>query len=160
MQGGGGVAGQLVLEIAEGLGRGVKVPLVFHLLQADRALHKDVGPPGAALGVGVVGLAVQGGDDVQGLPVGVAAPLDDLAAQVGGHAGHVLHQPGGVGKGVGVDPLQDPALAAVGGPHRKGVVDVACAEALRLAGGPVKGKGRGGLAEQFLGDWFHDAIPP
>src|SRR5699024_10330906 len=115
---------------------------------------------GAALAVGVVGLALPGGDDVQGFPVGVAAAGQDLPAQVGGDAGHVLHQAGGVGEGVGVDPLQDPAPAVVRSPDRKGIVDVACAVALGLAGGQAKVEGGGGLAEQFLGDWFHDAIPP
>ena len=154
------VARQLVLEGAEGLGHGVEVLLAFHLLQADRPLHKDVGPPGAAVGVGPVGLAVAGGDDVQSLPLGVAAPGDDLPAQIARHPADVLHQAGRVGEGVGVDPLQDPPAAAVGGPDREGVVDVAGAVAFGCAGGAAEGEGAGCLLQQGLGDWFHGAIPP
>ena len=156
VKGRGRIICQLVLEFAQGLGNSAEVGLAAHLLQADGVLHKIVGAPRAALGIQMAGRAGQGGDHVQGLPCRVAACGKDLFPQMPGHAADVVHQAHRVGKGVGVDALQDKALGVVLPPDHEGIVDVAFAVVTGIADHrPAKIKGICGGAENGFGNRFH-----
>ena len=135
VEGVGGVVPQQPLEAAEGPAGGGKQLRRLGGLIAHRPLHKGEGPPYAALAVGDAGAAVPGADDGQGLPVGVAAQLFDLPAQVLGDVDDVLHQLLGLLKGHGADALDDHPPAAPILPadvHPEGVVDVALSKAVGL----------------------------
>ena len=163
VQGGGGIAGQLALKVAEGHGALVKILGGFGLLQAQGALDKGIHPPGAAVGIGVVVFALLCGHHVHGLAHGIAALLLDHAAQVAGHAADVLHQALGVGEGVGVDALQDIAHTVAGfilHVNTEGIVDVARAVAQGPGHLAVPVPGGKRLGQDLFRSILHNAFSP
>ena len=125
VEGFSGVVLQHALEVAEGTGGGLK-QLRRGGLEAVGAFNERHHPPDLAGLIGVVVLAVPGLHQTQGLPQGIAASGNDLAAQVGGDAHKVLHQRFRIAENIGVDPLENIMHrgAALIKSHLKGVIDM------------------------------------
>ena len=87
-----GVVRQHTLEFAECLRSVVKSLRAVHTLTGVCVVDIVVAAPEAALAVYVVGLVILGEENIEALPLGVAAGGDDLLVEVVGNAHHVFHQ--------------------------------------------------------------------
>ena len=152
VEGLGGVVREKPLKPSKGPGGGFK-QLRGGLLEAQGIFHILGQPPDPSGIVGVVGLALPGGNQVQGLPLHIPAGSEDFPAQVGGDPDEVFHQlllPGEGRHGQALEDIAD-GLALLGlADQAEGVVDMAAAVANRPQQRGRKIKRRDDLGEHRL----------
>ena len=152
----GGEVGQSGLELTEAHTRLTEESGGLDGVVGGGVLHKAVGSPRAALGVGVEEGAVVGGDDIQHAAGGVDALGLVASADVSGDQTDVLHEGHGILEGYGVDALEHVAGSGLILPHVQTVGDVDVARGQLLDGDgstaqiKVGGNGENGIVVDHI----------
>ena len=130
-------------------------------LITDGALHKGVGPPGAAVRIGVVISAFPGSEEAERSAPGVSADLLQLPGEIFGDAHYVFHQLIGPLEGYRTDALENKAAAGLS-LHQVSIVNVSLPKPLGARYGGAKFKGGKGVVQISVrvrhGDVSHSSV--
>ena len=117
---------QLRLESAKSQPAGIQRFLILSLIQRDHIINQPVNAKAAALCILKIILSVHSRQRPHRSPLGIAALLRDLSAQIIRHVNDVLHQSFHVLEDLGIDLLQNIFLRP-SGLHGKSAIDVPAA---------------------------------
>ena len=139
------IVGQHVLELSERARGVIELHRILDDIIGYGPLDELVDAIVFAVGVEIVGLPVDGRDQIEGLAVRITSLRDDLLSEELGHALDVLHDGRGIGEDLLVDALEDIVRLGV---YDVGVVDVPVAVRVRV-------KGQIEIRKNFLEQLFH-----
>ena len=117
---------QLRLESAESQPAGIQRFLILRLIQRDHIINQPVNAKAAALCILKIILSVHSRQRLHRSPLGIAALLRDLPAQIIRHVNDILHQSFHILEDLGIDLLQNILLPSRS-LHGKGMIDVPAA---------------------------------